>query len=64
LSEISRLLLVGGIVGLLVGSIVGCHHGHRLLSWLLHHLRVRGILCWLLLSDKIHHALAGLLHGT
>ncbi len=48
LSEVSRLL-IGGIVRLLVGS------------WLLHHLRVRGIWCWVLLSDKIHHALAGLL---
>ena len=64
LSEIPRLLLlIGGTVRLLVGSIVGCHHGHRLLGWLLHHLRSHG--CWVLLSDKIHHALTGLLrrHG-
>ena len=36
-------------------SIVGCHHGHHLLGWLLHHLRVRW--CWVLLADKIHHSL-------
>ncbi len=49
---------------MLVGSIVGCHHGHHLLGWLLHHLHVRSI-WWVLLSDMIHHALAGLLrqHG-
>ena len=46
---------------MLVGSIVGCHHGHRLLCWLLQHHR---LLCWLLhhlhvrrelLADEVHH---------
>ena len=64
------LLLVGGSGGLLVGSIVGCHHGHRLLCWLLQHHR---LLCWLLhhlhvrrvlLADEIHHGeLRGHGHG-
>ena len=48
------LLLVGGSGGLLVGSIVGCHHGHCLLCWLLHHLHVCSV--WrVLLVNKIHH---------
>ncbi len=55
------LLLVGGSGGLLGGSILGCHHGHHRLCWLLHHHR---LLCRLLhhlhvrrvlLADKIHH---------
>jgi hypothetical protein len=56
---------LGACWGCWLGGVVGCHHGHRLLSWLLHHLRIRGIWCWVLLSDKIHHALARLLrqHG-
>ena len=60
------LLLVGGSGGLLVGSIVGCHHGHRLLCWLLQHHR---LLCWLLhhlhvrrvlLANEIHHGGVGM----
>ena len=55
---------------MLVGSIVGCHHGHRLLCWLLQHHR---LLCWLLhhlhvrrvlLANEIHHGeLRGHGHG-
>ncbi len=51
--------MVGGRVGLLVGSIVGCHHGHCLLGRLLHN--------WSspcarreLLANKIHHGLTRL----
>jgi hypothetical protein len=53
------MLLVGGRVGQLVGSIVGCHHGYGLLGWLLHHWSGPG--AWReLLANKIHHGLTRL----
>jgi hypothetical protein len=62
LSEVPWLLLVGGILGLLVMSIVGCHQEHRLLGWLLHH--QFGPSTWrVLLAYIIHnHGLAGLMN--
>ena len=48
------------MLGLQVGSMVGCHCGHCLLLWLPHHRCGPGT--WMVLVIKIYHGLVGLMN--